>query len=147
MEEIHLPNTTYFEQFGVFELVQCNSNLIAHRDHLFISSDERETWNRLPFEKAVQHLYSNGQILFLDTFDGQFLRSLDNGYTWISIDTAFLIYKSLPEPNDMYTVAYINSFAFDYTEIFIGTDAGIFLSKNNGVNWTPSSNGLPYTLL
>ena len=143
-EEIHLPDTTFFQQLGVSELVECNGILIAHRDHLFSSSNEGATWERLPFEKAANHLYSTGQILFLDTYDGQFFRSLDNGYTWINIDTTFLLYNSLPEPNDVYTIAIINSFAFDSNEIFVGTDAGIFQSQNNGISWTPSSDGLPY---
>ena len=142
-KKIDLPDTTFFQQFGVSDLVKCNGSLIAHEDHLFISSNEGESWNHLPFAKAVYHLYSTGKILFLSTYDGQLFRSLDNGNTWINIDTTFLIYKSLPSPNDVYMIAGVNSLDFDSTAIFIGTDAGIFRSQNSGINWTSFSNGLP----
>lgn len=142
-EEIHLPDTTFWQQRGVHDLVESNGKLIALAGPMFSSSDEGESWNRLPFEKEPRSLYSSDQILFLDTYDGQFFRSTDDGETWTNIDTSFLIYKVLPDPNDVYQVANINSLAFNAAEIFIGTDAGIFRSNDDGLNWTPSSKGLP----
>ena len=147
-DEIHLSDTSYFAQFGVSNLVESNSNLIALAgplfNSLFISSDKGANWNHLPFEKAVHGIYSTGKILFLDTYyDSQFFRTSDNGKTWTNIDTTFLLFKTLPEPSNEYEVASINAFAFDSTELFIGTEAGIFRSQDNGINWTQSSNGLP----
>jgi len=127
-EEIHLTDTLYFQYFGVHDLVKTNNNLIALAGPLFSSSNEGESWDPLPFEKEPHALFSTGQILFLNTDDGQFLPSTDDGKTWANID---------------YHFSYVNSFISDSNEIFIGTDEGIFKSQDNGVNWTLFSNGLP----
>ena len=45
-----------------------------------------------------------------------------------------------------FTATYVNTFALNGTDIFAGTgDGGVFLSTNNGTNWTQINNGLTYT--
>ena len=139
-------DTVYFQQLGVSDLIECNEDLFvlpSLGEGLFRSSDGGKNWISLPIGSMPLNLYSDGKILFLNYADGTFFRSIDNGSTWANIDNSFLVYKPLPPPNDITQYATIRSFSFDSTHIFIGTDAGIFCSKNNGTNWIPCNNGLP----
>ena len=57
-------------------------------------------------------------------------RSTDNGISWTAADSGL-------------TNTFIYSFAVSNTNLFAGTDGGVFLSTNSGTSWTAVNSGLP----
>ncbi len=76
----------------------------------------------------------NPPTLFAGSSGQGLFRSQDNGSTWTALHT------DLPQGIT------VNSIVPDQTQIgvvYLGTDAGVFVSTNNGDNWQSASQGLP----
>jgi len=108
-----------------------------------------------------------GKDIYSATFDGV-LKSSDNGYTWICLNTVnvgppfgFVVLDSLlfiSSNNGIYSTSdggvqwqfagsgiksnSINSFVLSDTLLFAATDSGVFLSRNRGKNWSTVSSNL-----
>ena len=131
--KVHLSDTLYSQQLRVDNLVECNGYLVAKAagKGFFRSTDYGESWKQIYSANISDDLYSNGKTLFTnDPYNLGFLRSADNGTTWKNIDNSFQF-------------KHITSFASNATETFIGTDAGIFCSTDEGISWEPRNSGLP----
>src|ERR1017187_7922835 len=60
----------------------------------------------------------------------------------ILIFNSMVIFPQWTQTNGPYG-GKIFSLAISGTNVFAGTNSGVYLSTNNGVNWTPTNNGLP----
>jgi photosystem II stability/assembly factor-like uncharacterized protein len=99
-------------------------------DGVFLSTDNAESWaqasNGLTYS-VVTALTVSGNNLFAGTFGGGICLSTDTGKSWTPAS------RGLTSGN-------IYSFAVYGDNIFTATDSGVFLSTDNGANW--SSTGL-----
>lgn len=77
---------------------------------------------------------TNGNYVFAGVEGSGVLVSSDNGATW-------------SPSNSGLTSNYITSFTVKGSNIFAGTDAGIFRTGNNGANWSAVNNGLSMTFI
>ena len=103
---------------------------------IYRSSDNGTNWTHLNIEltnHAVLALASNGANIYAGTEGGaaNIFSSTDYGTTWT---------KSNRLP-----VYQVRSLALTENKVFAGTDSGVFLSTNNGTNWT--NVGLPNTFI
>jgi hypothetical protein len=91
---------------------------------VFISTDNGANWsNNNSITSAVLSLTANGNFLFAATWDGV-KKSADGGISWTSVGGGF--------PNFERT----NTVAMLGTKIVAGTNKNVFLSTNNGENWS-----------
>src|SRR5258708_3555080 len=74
---------------------------------------------------SLSSLVTNGTDIYAGgDYGGGVFRSIDSGLTWMEVNTG------LPDKN-------IVSLGADATRIFAATDtSGIFISTNNGANWS-----------
>jgi uncharacterized protein (TIGR03437 family) len=79
---------------------------------------------------VITSLAMSGTNVFAGTFGSGVYRST-NGITWTAVNTGL-------------GNGFLQTLAFAGTNLFAGTDQGsVFLSTNNGSNWSLASNGLP----
>jgi hypothetical protein len=71
----------------------------------------------------------HGANIFTGTFDDGAFLSSDNGVNWDPINNGLICNSA-------------TAFAFDSTDIFLGSVCGVFKSGNNGTNWSQINNGL-----
>src|ERR1035437_890487 len=112
----------------------CNGNNIfaGTNGGVFRSINNGQTWFKagtgLNSNIANVMLFS-GDNLFAGTNDGFFLTN-DNAVTWSEINTGFASFN-------------ISALAAIGYHVFVGTPGGgVFLSTNNGLNWTAVNSGL-----
>jgi hypothetical protein len=78
---------------------------------------------------GIFSIATNGNYVFAGVEGLGVLVSTNNGSSWSPANTGL-------------TSTYITSFTVNGSEVFTGSDAGIFHSVNNGTNWSPVNNGL-----
>jgi hypothetical protein len=145
-----LPNN-----FPVTGFAASGNNLVAasydaYWTYIMISFDNGATWAADTtfhlFNKAPNsHLYIGTPVTFLNfgvylfagirAFRGAIYRSSDNGMTWSD--------KGIMWPgSDSTNTENIHCFSTIDTNIFAGTDLGVFKSTDKGLSWIPVNNGL-----
>ncbi len=105
---------------------------------LYISDRLQTKWYRsgryiLPGDKIVG-IHVSGEEIYAAVFEKGIFRSDDDGATWFSLN------KNLPDK-------YVRSILKLNGELFVGTDSGIFRSKNGGTNWGITFTGAQVTSL
>jgi photosystem II stability/assembly factor-like uncharacterized protein len=101
------------------------------------STDKGKTWTRVS-DGGIQSLAVIGSDLFAgEGYGGSILRSSDLGNNWtktnVRVDTPH-------GPADI--IAY-NAFAVMGKQLFVGTNYGVFVSTDQGMNWRPINRGIP----
>jgi photosystem II stability/assembly factor-like uncharacterized protein len=106
---------------------------------LLRSTDGGLTWNLLTTDDsrfyAVQALAvaPDGRHLYLGALDGRFLVSADKGQSWLNLG------NNIPDQR-----IWSSAIAFDSnSNIFLGTDVGIYRTLDSGQTWARASAGLP----
>jgi hypothetical protein len=147
-----LPNNLPITGFAA-----SGNNLVAgtydpYLSYIYISFDNGATWsvdtafhvyNKSPFD----HLYLATPVTFLaysgylfagigGAYRGDIYRSTDNGVTWSDRGIVW------PE-SDSNGTEDINGFSSIGGSIFAGTDHGVFLSTDYGMNWKAVNTGFP----
>jgi hypothetical protein len=124
-----------------FSLTSNGNNIYAGTGAgIFVSSDNGISWSSLGLvglkDYYIWSMAFKGSTMFAGGFSfthnsGYCFRSTNNGLLWTYLT------------NDLPGGVDVNCFAFDDTNIFIGTGAnGIYVSTNNGTNWVQRNNGL-----
>ena len=147
-----LPNNLRITGFAA-----SGNNIVAgtydpYLSYIYISFDNGATWsvdtafhvyNKSPFD----HLYLATPVTFLayggylfagigGAYRGDIYRSTDNGVTWSD--------KGITWPeSDSNVTEDINCFSSIGGNIFAGTDHGVFLSTDYGMNWKAVNTGFP----
>jgi photosystem II stability/assembly factor-like uncharacterized protein len=136
----------------VLAFLSNGSYLYAGTEHgVILSTDDGTNWNAvnngIPEGRggecgwgipSVNTLAASGENLYASGGGGMcslsgIYRSKSNDTTWIRIDTSIA-----PE-------AFLGNIAAggSATNLFAGTDNGVYVSTNEGVTWTAANNGLP----
>jgi FlgD Ig-like domain len=131
------------------------NNLVAatydlYWTYILISFDNGASWavdtsfhllNKAPYSQLwtgtpVTFLNFGGYLFAgMSAFKGALYRSSDNGMTWSD--------KGIMWPGSDSSNSYnIRCFSTIGTNIFAGTDQGVFKSTDNGLSWIPINNGL-----
>ncbi|MCX6132600.1 MAG: T9SS type A sorting domain-containing protein [Ignavibacteriales bacterium] len=96
------------------------------------STNNGATWsqisNGLPLTSSVTALTSMGSSIFAGASDGSGYLLANNGTDWNQVTSGF--------PKNLFSLCTSGS------NLFAGTNEGVYLSTNNGTNWTPVINGL-----
>lgn len=101
-------------------------------DGFFISTDD-SNWaaeNTGLDNTLVENLTTIGSHIFASTNGEGVARSTDNGVHWTSIG---------PDLTDML----VSGLFLHGTELFIGTNHGVFMTSDEGATWNPRTKGLP----
>ncbi|TLX70854.1 T9SS type A sorting domain-containing protein [Labilibacter sediminis] len=83
-------------------------------------------------------------VLFSFSYYPKIFRTTDLGQTWEDI-SGFNLSEPATSSNGFPNVA-VNTLLvmpFDNNEIWVGTEIGLFISYDNGANWTYANNGIP----
>lgn len=132
-----LPNENDF--FSEIRSLAINTNdhiFAATSAGIFRSSDNGNNWVRTGFPSDPGNIAvnSSGHLFAGTQLDGIF-RSTDNGGNWQQINTG------LPDRT-------ISAIGIDPSDnIFIMTNAGVFLSNNGGDSWTDVTNGIMHFII
>jgi hypothetical protein len=133
--------------WGVTALAISGTNLLAgtYYGGVVRSTDNGTSWNpanvglpkKVPGDTTwyspVSCLVVSGASVFAGTdYHGGVYHSTDNGASW-------------REANSGLTDSTVNAFSVWGTNVFAGTERGVFLSTDNGTNWTAA--GLPNTIV
>ncbi len=112
-----------------------NKVFISSDNYLYVTSDTGKTTSLLHiFPSVVSSLATIGSsVIFAGTETNGVYISIDGGATWNSANNG-LNYPST-QVTSVYTVG---------TDVYAGTDVGLFKSSDNGNNWNPVNSGLPY---
>ena len=96
---------------------------------VYLSNNNGNNWTSTSLNnKSVYSLALNGNYAFAGTGGGVYY-SLDSGYTW----------TRSPLNNDL-----VYSLAVNGSVVYAGTELnGVFLSTNNGLNWSQLNDGFP----
>ncbi len=135
-------------------------------DNFFLSANSGQSWtpasNGLG-ETGVLSMAASGNAIYAGTWEG-FFRSTDGGTNWTRKTTGTITFITISGSNifaggasvnistdngDHWTPvntglpnAAIRCLTINGTNIFAGTDAGVYRSTNNGGNWTSVNTGL-----
>ena len=101
---------------------------------VFTTTNSGANWSSsLPLNNIVNHFYNSANDVYVCV--GPYLyRSSDDGITWYSVVTANTTLKAIAETPR----------ASGGTNFFVGSLDGMFLSTDNGTNWSTINNGLLY---
>lgn len=129
--------------FGGFHYsnVKCiafNGNTIfaGCNEGVYTSSDDGNSWTAkntglpdkgLPDKPYVNCIAVKDNIVFIGTDGHGVFRSTDNGNSWISKNIELI------DTN-------VKSIAVNDNYLYVGTGSGVFVSSNNGDNWTDNGN-------
>jgi photosystem II stability/assembly factor-like uncharacterized protein len=102
------------------------------RFRIFKSTNNGADWTQLNTFQA-QSFALNGDYVYAGGFNGSITISSDNGSSWIqsNLGTNSNVKQLLVVGNDLYAA----------------TDAGVFKSINNGIDWTQINTGLTNTVI
>ena len=135
--------------FIVHSFAVSSSNLFAGTsDGIFLSTNDGTSWTAVDSgltNTSITALISSGTNLFVGTAGGGVFLSTNNGESWIGVSSG------LPKYPPQYwlesqTYRSISALAVSDTNLFAGVDGGgVFLSTNNGTNWTQADSGLTNT--
>jgi hypothetical protein len=134
-------------------LAVIGSNLYVSSEGLYLSTDNGVNWAAIGSPNyQVQCIAMCGTKLFAGSL-GAFV-SVNNGETWVPIDSGLPIKNqlSLPCPSGGCGPALLYPpnfycFAVDGSNIYAGTNFGVFRSSDNALSWTPVNSGLTDSLV
>ena len=92
---------------------------------------------------VISFFFTNGTNLFAgvnDAIRGDIYLSTDNGYSWNDNGITWTESKQLDPEN-------INSFTKIESNIFVGTNDGVFVSKDNGQSWNSTDTNFSYQVM
>lgn len=133
-----------------------NSRLFACAGGLFYTDNNGLNWTSVSLPGLIQSAASNGTYVFCGGTSGIFASS-NNGVNWSTISTssstALLVKDNYLYSANGYSLQItsnnginwiqtsidnkpVYSFATNGTDIFAGTNSGLYKSTNNGANWT-----------
>jgi hypothetical protein len=141
-------------QFGVNSIFSFGADLYAilfrrqssNEYTMSKSSDNGATWTPMtPVIPMVSGFLSfigisnnsGGATIFLGTNGDGVLRSTNDGASWTPVNTGL----SETAKNNLWCFG-VNRQAADSASIFVGTDDGLFISRDNGDHWTQSNGGM-----
>jgi len=129
-------------------LLSEGANLFAGTDGdgVFLSTNNGTNWskisNGLPTYTKVLSLVIDSPFIYAGTIEGVFM-STNIGLSWNAINNGLPYTPTEGLDYTKYDIV-IRSLALNGENLFAGTyKKGIFLSTNNGSNWTAINNGLP----
>ena len=137
---------------SVTNIVTClsviGSNLYVSSEGLYLSTDNGVNWAAIGSPNyQVQCIAMCGTKLFAGSL-GAFV-SVNNGETWVPMDSGLPIKNilALPCPSGGCGPAQLYPpnfycFAVDWSNIYAGTNFGVFRSSDNALSWTPVNSGL-----
>lgn len=103
-------------------------------DGIFAYQEDQKTWSPLPSAlrgKIVSELVAQGPALLAGTLlGGGLFRSIDQGVTWT-------------HPLDSTLANNIFALVAHGTDTYLGSDSGLFLSRDRGASWGSIHDGLP----
>lgn len=118
-----LPTTFITSVLAIPGLLFCGTN----GSGLFRSSDLGQTWTdmntTLPTGLNISDIKMDFQYLYISTDGNGLYRSGDSGITWQQI-------------NNGLQTSNINKISINQNKLFIATDAGIYISVDQGDSWT-----------
>jgi len=145
----------------------CNIFASCYGHGIYFSNDNGINWTAVNNGLDIKALLINGSIIFAGTksSDGIF-RSTDNGVNWTSVsigltnrsvsnlfvsgNNIFTGYKGIFITdntgeiwNEVFSRIHVCSIAKSGSNLFAGTENGIYRSTNNGINWLKLNNGPP----
>jgi len=114
-----------------------NKVFISSDNYLYVTSDTGKTTSLLyTFPSGISSIATIGtSTVFVGTEVFGIYVSFDGGVTWN------LSNNGLP-PNN--SIIFITSLYTLGTDVYAGTNAGLFKSSDNGNNWSSLNSGLPY---
>lgn len=115
--------------FIIVGLISCSKEEVD-KDQLPDGGDKSQGWVKISSDRVYYQIAVSGQNIFASTLSNGVYRKTDNGDTWISI-------------NNGLTTSYINVLTVVGSNLFAGTDKGVFRISNNGTNWEVGNGGLP----
>ena len=143
-----MPNLRYKAITSLNESSLQQGALVAGTDNgfLVLTQDDGKTWNaidtglpRASFTRSIFSTHKKNTIyvtlsgMLVDDFSPYVFRSDDAGKTWQDLS------KGLPkEP-----VQVIHEDPRDPQILYLGTDAGVYVTSNGGSSWESLSNHLP----
>src|ERR1035437_1731080 len=112
----------------VYSIAIIDTNIFAGTEGgVYLSTNMGTNWTEVNNGMVVSYTYSlavSGNNIFAGTFNGMYL-STNNGKNWT-------------QENNGLTTANVTSLFVSGNNIIAGTyGGGVFLSKDNGTNWTP----------
>ncbi len=127
ISSLNVTNIKSIAVNGNFVLAGAGGNAGVH-----LSTNNGNNWTATSLNnKSVYSLALNGNYAYAGTGGGVYY-SLDSGYTW----------TRSPLNDDL-----IYSLAVNGSVVYAGSELnGVFLSTNNGLNWSPLNDGLPANL-
>jgi hypothetical protein len=149
-----LPNDLHITGFAASgnNIVAGTFSAGASKAYIYISFDNGAIWSldttfSVDTKSKYTHLFSGAPVTFLNyggyffagiggAYRGAIFRSIDNGITWSD--------KGITWPeNDSSFSEDINCFSTIGTNIFAGTEHGVFKSTDLGASWVTVNNGFP----
>src|SRR5882672_5331672 len=105
---------------------------------IFRSTDNVKNWTFIDKDIARTSIHSLA-VIGAELFAGGYcvLRSSDLGNNWTKINV------SIATPYGPVNDITYNAFAVMGKQLFVGTDYGVFVSTDQGMNWRPINRGLP----
>lgn len=124
---------------AIFSLAISGSNYFAGTvgGGVFRSTDQGRNWassNLGLTSSYVSALASLNALLFAGTKGSGVALSFNTGQTWTPINTNL-------------TGDYVNALLVNGANLYVGTNDGLFVSANNGAQWTRRNTGLPDAIL
>ncbi len=101
-------------------------------DGVFRSINDGISWDKICTIPANDIVIDQENRIFISGVGSTVYRSNDGGSTWLSANIG------LPNPFTFVATLSVNS----HNDIFLGGDAGIFRSLDNGDHWSPTNYGL-----
>lgn len=83
------------------------------------------------FDQSVRSIAVMGSVVFVGTYDEGIIRSMDKGNSWSKVNNG-LIYRN----------STINSLSRIGTQLFAGTEDGVYFSRDSGRLWLNVTNNL-----
>ena len=100
---------------------------------IYLSRDNGASWHRSFKSPLISALAANGRAVY----------AINGGTLWSSVDTGvswqMFTFPTLPPPAGS---PYVFAVAFRYSEIFVGSSAGVLRSMDGGVHWAYNNTGL-----
>ena len=132
---------------SVFRLVRCGG-FLSMVFCLFTSTNRLHAqWIQTngPYGGLVSSLAVSGTNLFAGTLGGGVFLSTNNGTSWTAASTGLTSVVGDFDPATDVRALAVSPNGTGGTNLFAGTDGGVFLSTNNGTSWTAASTGLTNT--